>query len=180
LYEGCKHGNGNSKDKDGKDSKDSNSNGNTKDCIFDPFSIQNIFTIHYKKSLTTTMNFSLTLLSAVALFLVAAAQPYIIGGKYPVNPTGADVVKAANFALSDRYVLEDIDYKILSAEKQAVSGEYFFLTISVAETDPTVCTVMRYEVQEVSTKVSSTTLYILPVITELSLNYQQCAWLPAA
>jgi hypothetical protein len=41
LYEGCKHGNGNSKDKDGKDKdgKDSNSNGNgnTKDCVFDPF-----------------------------------------------------------------------------------------------------------------------------------------------
>ena len=51
LCEGCKHGNGNSKDKGGKDSssngntKDRNSNVNTKDCTFDPFSIQSIITI---------------------------------------------------------------------------------------------------------------------------------------
>ena len=121
------------------------------------------------------MNFSLTLLSAMALFLVATAQ--IIGGRYPVNPAGADVVKAANFALNDRYVLEDIEYKILSAESQAVSGAYFYLTISVAETDPTCCTVMRYQVVEAASKVSSTTSYTLAENTELSLNYQRCAWL---
>jgi hypothetical protein len=126
------------------------------------------------------MNFSLTLLSAMALFLVASAQT--TGGLSPVDPTRADVVKAARFALSDRYVLEDIEYKILSAESQALGRENFYLTISVAETDPTVCTVMRYQVQEVFNKVSSTrsTSYELPEIAELSLNYQRCAWLPAA
>ena len=121
------------------------------------------------------MNFSLTLLSAMALFLVAAAQT--TGGKYPVDPTGADVVKAANFALSDRYVLDDIKYKILSAESQALGSENFYLTISVAETDPTVCTVMRYQVLEASTKTSSTASYTLPEIEQLSLDYKRCAWL---
>ena len=121
------------------------------------------------------MNFSLTLLSAMALFLVAAAQT--TGGKYPVDPTRADVVKAANFALNDRYVLEDIEYKILSAESQALGSENFHLTISVAETDPTVCTVMRYQVLEASTKTSSTTSYTLPEITQVSLDYKRCAWL---
>ena len=121
------------------------------------------------------MNFSLTLLSAMAFFLVAAAQ--IVGGKYPVNPTGADVVKAANFALSDRYVLDDIQYKILSAESQALGSLNFHLTISVAEFKPSVCTVRRYRVLEASTKVSSTTTYTLPEIEELSLDHKRCAWL---
>ena len=122
------------------------------------------------------MNFTLTLLSAMALILVAAAQPSV-GGKYPVNPTGADVVKAANFALSDRYYLDAINYKVLSAEKQAISGEYFFLTISVAETSPTVCTVMRYTVLK---EYGATESYKLIEDPELSLNYQRCGWLPAA
>jgi hypothetical protein len=127
------------------------------------------------------MNFALTLLSAMALFLVATAQspsgPYNIGGKYPVNPTNADVVAAANFALSDRYVLDDIDYKILSAEKQAVSGDYFFLTVSVAETQPTSCTVMRYTVLK---QYGPTNSYTIIEDPELSLIYQRCPWLPAA
>ena len=121
------------------------------------------------------MNFSLTLLSAMAFFLVAAAQ--IVGGKYPVNPTGADVVKAANFALSDRYVLDDIQYKILSAESQALGSLNFHLTISVAETQPTCCTVMRYTVLK---EYGATDSYTIIEDPELSLNYKRCAWLPAA
>jgi hypothetical protein len=123
------------------------------------------------------MNFFLTLFSAMALFLVATAQPYNVGGKYPVNPKDAEVVAAANFALSDRYVLDDIDYKILTAEKQAISGDYFFMTISVAETQPTCCTVMRYTVLK---EYDATNSYSIIEDPELSLNYQRCAWLPAA
>jgi hypothetical protein len=129
------------------------------------------------------MNFSLTLLSAMALLLMASGQapsekePYVTGNRVRVSPTDPYVVSAANFALSDRYVLDAIDYKILSAEQQSIAGKYFWLDISVAETSPTCCTLMRYKVWE---QYGATSSYTILEDPEISLIYQRCAWQPAA
>ena len=96
------------------------------------------------------MNFSLSLLFAMAHLLMATAQiqegGYKTGGLIPADPTRPDVVQAANFALNERYFVEDITYKILSASDRVVAGRLYYLKIAVTETDPASCTVMSYEV----------------------------------
>lgn len=127
------------------------------------------------------MNFYLSILFAMALLLMATAQspsePFITGNKVRVSPTSAEVVKAANFAVSDRYALDTIQYKILSAEQQMVAGKIFYLTISVAETSPTTCTVMRYKLWE---QYGFPDPYEMQETEEDSQVYKQCDWLPAA
>jgi Cystatin domain len=96
------------------------------------------------------MKFSLSLLFAMALVIMARAQSpsYILNGIIPADPARPDVVKAANFAVNDRYVLEDVTYKILIAKEQRVAGQLYYLTIAVTEDDGASCTVMSYVVWE--------------------------------
>jgi hypothetical protein len=127
------------------------------------------------------MNFCLSVLFAMALLLMATAQsptePFVTGNRVRVSPTDEYVVKAAVYALGDRYILDAIDYKILSAEQQMVAGKNFWLTISVAETSPTTCTVMSYKVWE---QYGTATPYELLEDTEISQVTQECDWLTAA
>ena len=126
------------------------------------------------------MNFCLSVLFAMALILMASGQapsdkePYVTGNKVSVSPTDEYVVKAAQFALNDRYALDAIDYKILSAQQQMVAGKIFYLTISVAETSPTTCTEMRYKVWE---QYGQSISYVMQEDTEISQVLSGCAWL---
>jgi hypothetical protein len=127
------------------------------------------------------MNICLSVLFAMALLLMASGQapsdkePYVTGNRVRVSTNDPYVLRAATYALNDRYALDAIDYKILSAEQQMVAGKFFFMDISVAETSPTSCTVMRYKVWD-----QAGGSYEIQDDTQLSQVFQQCDWLPAA
>ena len=97
------------------------------------------------------MKFSLSLLFAMALLITARAQSSFIAPKLPTNPTRPDVVKAAKFAVNDRYVLEDVTYKILIAKIEwslSTRLRTYLLKIAVTEDDGASCTVMSYAIEE--------------------------------
>jgi hypothetical protein len=143
--------------------------------------IRHVLIIHLKESPTTTMNICLSVLFAVALLLMASGQapsdsePYVTGNRVRVSTSDPYVVSAAKFALSDRYVLDSVDYKILSAEQQMVAGKFFWMDISVAESGPTFCTLMRYKVWD-----QFNGSYEKLDNTQVSQVSQQCDWLPVA
>jgi Cystatin domain len=122
------------------------------------------------------MNFSLSLVVAMALFIMATArfipyEPAKVGAPFPVDPEDPNVLVAADFAVADSYDLDATSYTVLSATKQIVSGTLYDLTVAVTETSDGYCTVFNYVVHEVADQ-ASTVPYELKSTTELT--DQQC------
>jgi Cystatin domain len=102
------------------------------------------------------MNFSLTLLVATALFIMASTQdvgcqpkPPQTGEPYPVDPTNPDVIRAVDFAVADSYDMDATTYTILSGTEQIVNGKNYNLEVAVTETADGYCTVFNYVVSAV-------------------------------
>ena len=125
------------------------------------------------------MNFSLTLLVAMALFIMASAQevgckpkpPPNTGAPSPVDPTDPIVMRAVDFAVADSYDMDTTTYKILSGTQQSVNGRKYDVDVAVTETSDGYCTVFNYVVNELAVQ-GSTTPYTLLSSTELT--DQQC------
>ena len=120
------------------------------------------------------MNFTLSLLVAMALFIMASAQevgcqpkPPLTGEPYPANPTDPDVMSAVDFAVADSYDMETTTYTILSGTEQVVNGKNYNLNVAVTETSDGYCTVFNYVVYAVGDPAE----YELKSATELD---QQC------
>jgi Cystatin domain len=99
------------------------------------------------------MNFSLVLLVAMALFIMATAQevgcqpkPPQTGEPYPADPTNPDVLLAVDFAVADSYDMDTTTYTVLSGTEQIVNGKNYDLTVAVTETADGYCTVFNYVV----------------------------------
>ena len=102
------------------------------------------------------MNFSLTLLVAMTLFIMASAQevgcqpkpppPPATGEPYPADPTNPDVIRAVDFAVADSYDMDTTTYTILSGTEQVVNGKNYNLDVAVTETSDGYCTVFNYVV----------------------------------
>jgi Cystatin domain len=124
------------------------------------------------------MNFSLTLLVAMALFIMATAQevgckpkpPPDTGVPSPADPTDPEVMRAVDFAVADSYDMDTTTYKILNGTQQSVNGRKYDLDVAVTETADGYCTVFNYVVNVLAVQ-SSTTPYVLLSSTELD---QQC------
>ena len=122
------------------------------------------------------MNFSISLLVAMALFIMATAKliPYVpakVGAPFPVDPEDPNVLVAADFAVAKSYDLDATSHTVLSATKQIVAGTNYDLTVAVTETSDGHCTVFNYAVY-VTSDPASTTPYVLNKSTELT--DQQC------
>ena len=136
------------------------------------------------------MNFSLTLLVAMALFITASAQEVgcqpkpppktgapspdpsnpITGAPFPADPTDPNVIRAVDFAIADSYDMDTTTYKILNGTQQSVNGRKYDLDVAVTETADGYCTVFNYVVNVLAVQ-GSTTPYKLLSSTELD---QQC------
>jgi hypothetical protein len=155
-------------------------------------SIPYIFRIHQKEPPATTMNFSLTLLVATALFIMASAQkvgcqpkppvntgapspeptnpPPNTGAPFPADPTSPNVIRAVDFAVADSYNMNTTTFKVLNGTEQSLNGRRYDLDVAVTETADGYCTVFNYVVNELATQ-TSTTPYVLVSSNELD---QQC------
>lgn len=99
------------------------------------------------------MNFSLSLIVAMALFIMATGQfipPYKTGGDSPVNPTDPDVVAAASYAVSVTYAPNTKTYSVISGTSQIVAGTMYDLKVAVTEKSNGVCKVLNYLVWHLS------------------------------
>lgn len=119
------------------------------------------------------MNFSLSLLVAMALFIMATAQvgcqpkppaPDPTGAPSPANLEDPKVLAAVEFAVSDAYEMETTTYKVLSGTEQVVSGTIYNLDVAVTETSDGYCTVFNY----VILSAANPTRYELQGATELT------------
>lgn len=99
------------------------------------------------------MNFSLSLLVTMALFIMATAQetgcqpkPPSTGEPFPADLQDPRVLAAAEFAVADSYEMESTTYTIITGTEQTVSGTTFNLDVAVTETSDGFCTVFNYVV----------------------------------
>lgn len=95
------------------------------------------------------MNFSLSLIVAMALFIMATGQfipPYKTGADSAVDPTDPEVVAAANYAVSVTYPRNSRTFSVISGTSQVVAGTMYDLKVAVTEKSNGVCKVLAYAV----------------------------------
>ena len=114
------------------------------------------FTRHYnilEEFLTTTMNFSLSLFVAMALFIMASGQfipPYKTGGGSPVDPMDPNVLDAAAYAIDVSYPPNSHSFTVISGTSQIVAGTMYHLKVAVTEDIGGGCAVIKYVVWHLS------------------------------
>ena len=95
------------------------------------------------------MNFSLSLIVAMALFIMATGQfvpPYKLGGDAPVDPTDPNVVAAAAYSLSASFPPNTRTFSVISGTSKIVAGPMYDLKVAVTEISGGGCTVIQYVV----------------------------------
>jgi Cystatin domain len=95
------------------------------------------------------MNFSLSLIVAMALFIMATGQfipPYKLGGSSPVNPTDPKVLDAAAYAFSVTFEANTHTFKVISGTSKIVAGTMYDLKVAVTEKSKGACKVINYVV----------------------------------
>ena len=99
------------------------------------------------------MNFPLTLIVAMALFIMATGQfipPYKTGANSAVNPADPNVLKAAAYAFSVTYESKTHSYSVISGTSKIVAGTMYDLKVAVTERSRGICTVVQYVVWHMS------------------------------
>lgn len=95
------------------------------------------------------MNFPLSLIVAMALFIMATGQfipPNKTGAEFDVNPTAPDVQEAAAFAFRSTFPATTHTYSVKSGTLKIVAGMMYDLKVAVTEDRRGICTVINYVV----------------------------------
>ena len=96
------------------------------------------------------MNLSVSLLFAMALFIMATAQdtgcqkPLPNGEPFPADLQDPKLLAAVDFAVADSYEMDTTTYTVLTGTEQTVSGTVYNLDVAVTETSDGYCTVFNY------------------------------------